>query len=76
MKYVFPVLTDWIAVLPGRNPPEYIVGEGGLTWWNFDFRLFPGTIRSPQIIEFLSHLASGSIKRVQMSLYYSIINSC
>ena len=28
----------------------------GVTWWNFYFRLFPGTIRSPQIIEFLSHL--------------------
>jgi hypothetical protein len=25
-------------------------------WWNFYFRLFPGAIRSPQIIEFLSHL--------------------
>jgi len=28
----------------------------GVTWWNFYFRLFPGTIRIPQIIEFLSHL--------------------
>ena len=28
----------------------------GVTWWNFYFRLFPGAIRSPQIIEFLSHL--------------------
>ena len=28
----------------------------GVTWWNFYFRLFPGTIRSPQIIEFFSHL--------------------
>ena len=28
----------------------------GVTWWNFYFRLFPGTIRSPQIIAFLSHL--------------------
>jgi len=28
----------------------------GVTWWNFYFRLFPGTIRSPQVIEFLSHL--------------------
>jgi DDE superfamily endonuclease len=26
------------------------------TWWNFYFRLFPGAIRSPQIIEFLGHL--------------------
>jgi hypothetical protein len=28
----------------------------GVTWWNFYFRLFPGAIRSAQIIEFLSHL--------------------
>ena len=28
----------------------------GVTWWNFYFRLFPGTIRSPQVIEFLSNL--------------------
>jgi hypothetical protein len=26
----------------------------GITFWNFYFRLFPGTIRSPQIIEFLT----------------------
>jgi membrane protease YdiL (CAAX protease family) len=25
MKYVFPVLTDWIAALPGLNPPEYSI---------------------------------------------------
>lgn len=28
----------------------------GVTWWNFYFRLYPGSIRSPQVIEFLSHL--------------------
>ncbi len=28
----------------------------GVTWWNFYFRLFPGTIRSPQVVEFLEHL--------------------
>jgi transposase len=28
----------------------------GVTWWNFYFRLFPGTIRSPQVIGFLRHL--------------------
>ncbi len=28
----------------------------GVTWWNFNFRLFAGAIRSPQIIEFLMHL--------------------
>jgi len=28
----------------------------GVTWWNFYFRLFPGAIRSPQVIQFLRHL--------------------
>lgn len=28
----------------------------GVTWWNFYFRLFPGAIRSPQVVEFLTHL--------------------
>lgn len=28
----------------------------GITWWNFYFRLFPGSIRAPQIVEFLAHL--------------------
>jgi transposase len=28
----------------------------GITWWTFYFRLFPGTIRSPQVAEFLTHL--------------------
>jgi transposase len=28
----------------------------GITWWTFCFRLFPGTIRSPQVVEFLMHL--------------------
>jgi transposase len=28
----------------------------GVTWWNFYFRLFKGTIRSRQVIEFLTHL--------------------
>jgi len=28
----------------------------GVTWWNFYFCLFPGAIRSPQIIQFLAHL--------------------
>jgi transposase len=28
----------------------------GVTWWNFYFRLFPGSVRSPQVIEFLQHL--------------------
>lgn len=28
----------------------------GITLWNFYFQLFPGSIRSPQVIEFLGHL--------------------
>src|ERR1700724_1704652 len=28
----------------------------GVTWWNFCFRLFPGAIKSPQVVEFLEHL--------------------
>jgi transposase len=28
----------------------------GITWRQFYFRLFPGAIRGPQVIEFLSHL--------------------
>ena len=28
----------------------------GITWWNFYFRLFPGTIKGPQVLQFLAHL--------------------
>ena len=28
----------------------------GITWWNFYVRVFPGSIKAPQIIEFLTHL--------------------
>lgn len=28
----------------------------GVTWWNFYFRLYPGSIRSPQVVHFLTHL--------------------
>ncbi len=28
----------------------------GVSWWNFYFRLFPGSIRSPPVVEFLAHL--------------------
>jgi len=28
----------------------------GITWWNFYFQLHTGSIRSPQVVEFLSHL--------------------
>jgi transposase len=32
------------------------VGAAGVTWWNFYFRIFPGSIRNPQVVEFLEHL--------------------
>jgi hypothetical protein len=40
------------------HPIEFhiILAMAGVTWWNFYFRLFVGTIRSPQVIEFLAHL--------------------
>lgn len=28
----------------------------GVTGWNFYFRLFPGAIRAPQVVQFLRHL--------------------
>jgi transposase len=28
----------------------------GMTWWEFYFRLYPGAIRWPQVIDFLRHL--------------------
>jgi hypothetical protein len=28
----------------------------GITIWNFYFRLFPGSIKAPQVIQFLEHL--------------------
>jgi transposase len=28
----------------------------GLTFWNFYFRLYPGTVKSPQVVEFLAAL--------------------
>jgi transposase len=28
----------------------------GVTWWNFYFRLYPGSVRAPQVVEFLAHL--------------------
>jgi len=35
---------------------KMLSARAAVTWWNFYFRLFPGAIRSPLIIEFLSHL--------------------
>jgi len=28
----------------------------GITCWSFYFRLFPGSIKAPQVVEFLQHL--------------------
>jgi transposase len=28
----------------------------GITWWNFYFQLVRGSVRSPQVVEFLTHL--------------------
>ena len=28
----------------------------GLTWWNFHFRMYPGSIKAPQVVDFLQHL--------------------
>jgi transposase len=28
----------------------------GVTWWTFYFRLYPGSIKGPQVVEFLTHL--------------------
>ncbi|PYX07095.1 MAG: hypothetical protein DMG85_12255 [Acidobacteria bacterium] len=42
-------------VLPYPFNGKMLSAIAGVTWWNFYFRLFPGAIRSPQIIEFLSH---------------------
>jgi transposase len=35
---------------------DNLAAIAGLTWWNFYFRLFEGTIKSPQVVEFLKHL--------------------
>jgi hypothetical protein len=35
---------------------ETLSAVAGMTFWNFYFQLFPKSIRSPQVIEFLSHL--------------------
>ena len=35
---------------------KVLSAAAGITWWNFYFRLYPGTIRAPQVIDFLGHL--------------------
>ena len=40
----------------GRLLKQGLSPIAGVTWWRFYFRLYPGAIKSPQIIEFLKHL--------------------
>src|SRR5437879_9212413 len=35
---------------------KVLSAAAGVTWWNFYFRLYPTTIRGPQVIDFLGHL--------------------
>ena len=35
---------------------EVLSAMAGMTFWNFHFQLFPNSIRSPQVIEFLGQL--------------------
>jgi transposase len=43
-------------VLPYHFKGKTSSAIAGVTWWNFYVRLFPGAIRSPQIIQFLAQL--------------------
>ena len=43
-------------MLPYHFNWRILSAMAGVTWWNFYFRLFPGAIRSAQVIEFLTHL--------------------
>jgi len=35
---------------------KVLSAAAGITWWNFYFRLYPTTIRAPQVVDFLGHL--------------------
>ena len=35
---------------------KHLSAIAGVSWWRFYFRLYPGAIRSPQVVEFLAHL--------------------
>ena len=50
---------DRLLVLQYHFNWKTLSAMAGVTWWNFYFRLFPGSIRSPQVIEFLQHLFCG-----------------
>ena len=45
----------------------------GVTWWNFYFRLYPGSIRSPQVVEFLGHLRRHLPGELFERLYFSAV---
>jgi hypothetical protein len=44
------------AVLQYHFNWKWLSAMAGVTWWNFYFRLFPGTVCSPQVVVFLEHL--------------------
>jgi len=35
---------------------KVLSAAAGITWWSFYFRLYPTTIRAPQVVDFLGHL--------------------
>jgi transposase len=35
---------------------KVLSAAAGISWWNFYFRLYPDTIRAPQVVDFLAHL--------------------
>jgi len=35
---------------------KMLSAAAGITWRNFYFRLYQGTIRAPQVVDFLAHL--------------------
>jgi transposase len=35
---------------------KVLSAAAGISWWNFYFRLYPGAIRTAQVIDFLGHL--------------------
>ncbi len=41
-----------------------LLAMAGITWWNFYFQLHGGSIRSPQVMEFLRHLERNIKKKL------------
>ena len=35
---------------------KVLSAAASITWWNFYLRLYPATIRAPQVVDFLGHL--------------------